>query len=95
MSLSCAQITYAYQHAPADYRMALRWQYPGVFGGDGFFDLLLKAAAHADLENLALIEEAFPAVGEAVRRWKNEPGYSDAVERWAREHTPAEAEVRQ
>jgi hypothetical protein len=58
-------------------KMAVRWQY---MKGDGFYDELLRAAAHADLRNLIKIEAEWPAVGEAVRRWKNEPGWAQHIE---------------
>lgn len=64
------------------YRMVARWQY---LGGDGFFDALLIAAAHADAENLARLRLSFPDVADAVHGWRNVPGFSDEFERWCRE----------
>ena len=59
---------------------AIRWQY---LKGDGFYDDLLRAAAHADDENLARIGYGFRAISEAVYNWKNVPGWAQETEAWA------------
>jgi len=67
--------------SPQDARYwAIRWQY---LRGDGFFDELLRAAAHADPDNLARLHFAFPEVACAVYAWKNIPGWAQATEAWA------------
>lgn len=43
---------------------AIRWQY---LRGEGFYDDLLRAAAHADNDNLARIALGFPDLAEGVR----------------------------
>jgi len=71
---------------PRDERYwAIRWQY---MHGDGFFDALLRAAEHADPENLARIELGFPEIARAVRSWKNVEGWAQEVERWAESLVP-------
>lgn len=74
---------------PEEYRWAVRWQY---MRGDGFFDLLLQAAAHADdEENLARIGLGFPALARAVDWWQHRPGWAREVEEWARRAAAEEA----
>lgn len=77
---------------PEMYRWAIRWQY---VRGNGFYDDLLLAAAHADSENLAKIALGFPALASAVFNWKNVEGWAQDVERWVSSHAePNGAEVR-
>lgn len=59
---------------------AIRWQY---HKGDGFYDDLLRAAAHADPENLARISRGFAAIAVAVNQWKNVDGWAQKTEAWA------------
>lgn len=59
---------------------AIRWQY---MKGGGFFDDLLRAAAHADSDNLSLLSLGFPALAEGVSLWKNREGWARGVEAWA------------
>jgi hypothetical protein len=79
--LSRAEIAAVMRDGPPEFRWAVRWQY---LRGDGFFDLLLQAAAHADAENLALIGLGFSDLARAVHSWKNVPGWAQGLEAWAR-----------
>jgi hypothetical protein len=67
---------------------AIRWQY---LKGDGFFDDLLRAAAHADADNLRLIGLGFPELVAGVRAWKNVPDWSAETEAWAESLVGSEA----
>lgn len=71
---------------------AIRWQY---FKGDGFFDEMCRAAAHADLENLARIQRGFPELALAVYFWKNMDGWAQATEAWAESLVPLQEEPRE
>lgn len=67
---------------------AIRWQYGRALGCDGFFDDLLRAAAHADPGNLDRIESGFPEIALAVYNWKNVSGWAQEVEAWAESLVP-------
>jgi hypothetical protein len=62
---------------------AIRWQYRRMLVGGDFLDELITAASHADDENLVRIALGWPELAEAIRCWRNVPGWSNMVEEWA------------
>jgi hypothetical protein len=60
---------------------AIRWQY--LQGADGFYDLLMHAAAKADTKNRIILATVYPALMQGVVLWRGNPGWAKGVEAWA------------
>ena len=60
-------------------RWVLRWQYRRILGHGSFMEALLDAATNADPPNLQRLGKGWPELAEAIRRWRNEPGYAESL----------------
>lgn len=63
----------------ADQRAAIHWQMRRYVDLGGFWGAFWEAATLADDDNLARLAAGFPDEIEGLRRWREEPGYSEAL----------------
>ena len=61
-------------------KAAIRWQYRSSWQQGSFWTALWEAISWADEEHLTKLALGYPTEVEAVRRWRDEPGFSDMVE---------------